>query len=1084
MMPPRPEPISTPFPAWRQGNAACAEGQEPTQAHLRAGMRAALLALGQGVLDANADLRDAVGADGHVLSCLFDELLRLVCRLAFLAELEARGLLPASRAQGPSGHSFFYWLAQADASEGAAGCFAAWDGMRHVLGAMDAGDPGRGLPALGALAHPGGLPLMMAARMADRDFLSAIRSLGCRIGEGGKPRPVDWCSIGSGDLASVYEGLLEIRPCLAPDGLFMLDDGGRGNDRRISGSYYTPDSLVQALLDSTLDPVMDRAVAAGGAGGLLALRIIDPACGGGHFLLGAARRMAARLVALRPPGQQGYQAALRDVVARCIHGVDCNPMAVELTRMALWIETAMPGRPLCFLGANIRCGNALLGVADVAVLETGVPDGAYRVLGNDDPAVVRLCLRRNQRAKAEWRAPDCRTLLAPLAAELSALRGMAEDTAQEVAQKQQRFEAWWTGVSRSPLGRACDLYVAAFMLPRPAGSQADMVPTTDRLWQELAGTGDGGCMDAAIHTAIGARTLHWPLVFADIMVERGGFDVVIGNPPWDVMQLEEEEYFGTRLSAISALKGAARKAAITALGTARPELFARFTRARRQSEAMGVFVRTSGRFPLAGRGRGNTYALFTELSLALVRDDGRAGLIVPTGIATDAMTAPLLGFLVDERRLAQLVDFENSAPLFPGVHRSFKFCLLTIANAVAATRFACFLTRTQQCGDTRRSFSLSAGDIARINPNTRTMPVFRSRMDAALTRAIYARVQVFVDEARGPAGNPWEVEFRQGLFNMTSDSSLFRTAAQLAGGGWRRDGTDWLHPARMAREAPDNGDGSRYVPLYEAKMGYFYDHRHAGYAQRKGERGHRVLPQTGLREHCDPAFEIMPHYWVPRNEVMRKIGNMSSPSAFFGFRNIMSPTNERTFICNLLPPWGVGNSMTLLSPGMGWDDPRAACLIANLSSLPFDFVCRQKAGGVNLNFFIVKQLPVLPPSFYSTDDVDFILPRVLELTFTSNTMAPFARGMGHVGAPFAWDVARRALLRAELDAWYARAYGLDRRQLEYVLDPHDVMGADYPSQTFRVLRKNEMATFGEYRTRRLVLAAYDRQEMAALRPVS
>ncbi|WP_167400143.1 Eco57I restriction-modification methylase domain-containing protein [Novacetimonas maltaceti] len=1080
MMPPRPEPISAPFPAWQKGHAACTE--EHAAAHLRVGVRAALLALGQGVLDANAALRDAVVADGHVLSCLFEELLRVVCRLAFLAGLEARGLLPAPRAEACPGHSFSRWLALACAPEGGAGGFGAWDGMRHVLGAMDAGDPERGLPALGA--EPGGLALVMAARMADRDFLSAIRSLGCSIGEGRQYRPIDWRSVRSGDLAGVYEGLLETRPCLAPDGRLMLDEAGRGNDRRISGSYYTPDSLVQALLDSALDPVIDRAVADGGAEGVLALRIIDPACGGGHFLLGAARRMAARLAALRAPGRQDYQTALRDVVARCIHGVDCNPMAVELTRMALWIETAMPGRPLCFLGANIRCGNALLGVADVAVLEAGVPDGAYRALGNDDPAVVRHCLRRNQREKGDLSAPDCRALLAPFVAELSVLREMPEETTQDVARKQQCFEAWWTGVAGSTLGRACDLYVAAFMLPRPAGSQADMVPTTARLWQEPAGAEDAGYMDAAIHAASAARALHWPLVFADIMTSHGGFDVVIGNPPWDVMQLEEEEYFGTRMSAISALKGAARKAAITALGTARPDLFARFAHARRQSEAMGVFVRAGGRFPLAGRGKGNTYALFTELSLALVRPDGRAGLVVPTGIATDAMTAPLLGHLVEERRLAQLVDFENSAPLFPGVHRSFKFCLLTIANAVAATRFACFLTRTQQCGDTRRGFSLSAENIARLNPNTRTMPVFRSRMDAALTCAIYARVHVFVDEARGPAGNPWDVEFRQGLFNMTSDSRLFRTAAQLAGGGWRRDGTDWVHPGRMAQGAPDGGDGSRYVPLYEAKMGYFYDHRHAGYGRRRGERGHRVLPQTGPDEHCDPAFEVTPHYWVPHGEVMRKAGHAARAPAFFGFRNIMSPTNERTFICNLLPPWGVGNSMTLLSPGMGWSDPRTACLIANLSSLPFDFVCRQKAGGVNLNFFIVRQLPVLPPSFYSAADVEFILPRVLELTFTSNTMAPFARAMGHAGPPFAWDEARRALLRAELDAWYAHAYGLGRRQLEYVLDPHDVMGADYPSQTFRVLRKNEMAAFGEYRTRRIVLAAYDRQKGRAPRPAS
>ena len=1043
------------------------------EACLHAGVRAALLALGQGVLDANVDIRDAVGADGRRLSRLFDELLRVVCRLAFLAGMEARGLL--HHVEGDAGRYFSYWLARACAPDGATDD-RVWESLRRVLAAMDVGDPERGIPALGAWVDPVGMPMLMSARIGDQACLCAIRHLGFIGGEAHASLRVDWCRVGSGDLATVYESLLEIRPG-SVGGLFTLDDAGRGNDRRTSGSYYTPDSLVQSLLDSTLDPVMDRAEASGGAAALLALRVIDPACGGGHFLLAAARRMAMRIVRHHAPKGGEYRTILRDVVARCIYGVDCNPMAVELTRMALWIETGIPGRPLCFLAANILCGNALLGVADVAVLQQGVPDTAYRVMGNDDPAIVRRCLQRNQRAKAELPPPDVLPLHAPFVAGLSGLREMAEDTVHEVARKQQYFEDWWSFVSCSALGRACDMYVAAFMLPRPVGGTADMVPTTAQIWARLSGDPPpAGYEDAAIRIARGARVLHWSLAFADIMGGHGGFDVVIGNPPWEVMQLEEEEYFGSRLSEISTLKGAARKAAISALSTVRPDLFAQFAHARRHSEAMGIFVRASGRFPLAGRGKGNTYALFTELFLFLVRREGRAGLVVPTGIATDATTAPLLGHLVGERRLARLMDFENSAPLFPGVHRSFKFCLLTIGNAIMGTEFACCLTDTQQCHDMRRCFSLSAEEIARINPNTRTMPVFRSRMDAALTTAIYAHVPVFVHESDGPAGNPWGVEFRQGLFNMTSDSRLFRTAAQLAGGGWRRRGVDWVHPAPRAKDAAEDGHAGRYVPLYEAKMGYFYDYRHAGYGARKGERGHRVLPQTGLREHRNPAFEITPHYWVPQAEVVRKVGNIADTPVFFGFRNIMSPTNGRTFICNLLPPWGVGNSMTLLSPRMGWADPRAACLVANLSSLPFDFICRQKAGGVNLNFFIVRQLPVLPPDFYGTDDVAFIASRVLELTYTTETMALFARGMGYGGAPFAWDVARRALLRAELDAWYARAYGLDRRQLEYILDPHDVMGTDYPSQTFRVLRKHEMATYGEYRTRRLVLAAYDRLE--------
>jgi hypothetical protein len=119
-------------------------------------------------------------------------------------------------------------------------------------------------------------------------------------------------------------------------------------------------------------------------------------------------------------------------------------------------------------------------------------------------------------------------------------------------------------------------------------------------------------------------------------------------------------------------------------------------------------------------------------------------------------------------------------------------------------------------------------------------------------------------------------------------------------------------------------------------------------------------------------------------------------------------------------------------------------------------------------------LSTLPPSFYAPSDHAFIVPRVLELTYTSHSMAPFAHDLGYDGPPFSWDDDRREQLRAELDAWYARAYGLTRDELRYVLDPADVRGPDYPSETFRVLKKNEIARFGVYRTARLVLAAYDK----------
>ena len=151
-----------------------------------------------------------------------------------------------------------------------------------------------------------------------------------------------------------------------------------------------------------------------------------------------------------------------------------------------------------------------------------------------------------------------------------------------------------------------------------------------------------------------------------------------------------------------------------------------------------------------------------------------------------------------------------------------------------------------------------------------------------------------------------------------------------------------------------------------------------------------------------------------------------------------------------------------------------------MCSIALDYVARQKVGGTNLNFFYVEQFPVLPPSAYTEQNLAFIVPRVLELTYTSHAMAPFARDLGYGEKPFAWDEDRRSKIRAELDAFYASAYGLTRDELRYILDPEDAMGPGYPSETFRVLKKNDIARHGEYRTACLVLAAWDAMERSQI----
>jgi hypothetical protein len=263
------------------------------------------------------------------------------------------------------------------------------------------------------------------------------------------------------------------------------------------------------------------------------------------------------------------------------------------------------------------------------------------------------------------------------------------------------------------------------------------------------------------------------------------------------------------------------------------------------------------------------------------------------------------------------------------------------------------------------------------------------------------------------------------------------------------------------------------LPLYEAKLIHHYDHRWATYGADGSSR------DVTLAEKQDPGFEIAPRYWVERGEVEARLQAQGWDRQWLmGWRNIARTTDERTFIASLSPPIGYGHSATLFfsvkAPEL------SACLLALTSTLTFDFCVRQKVGGTNMTHNYVKQFPVLTPSILSTDAIGFIQHRVLELTYTSHDLKPWAEDLDYDGPPFAFDHDRRALLRAELDAYYAYLYGLNRDELRYIMDPANVMGKDYPSETFRVLKNNEIRQLGEFRTQRLVLEAWDRLESGDL----
>jgi hypothetical protein len=1107
---------------------------------LRDGVQKALFHFGRGFLEnpANKALVERVNADGTerlTKEDFFRQLLRLVYRLIFVMTAEDREILHSDSVDEAARTAYANGYATGRLRERSRNRIAwdrhhdAYEGVKVVFRALRHGEPKLALPALGGLFAAEQTPDLDAARLANKRFLKGLYNLAW-LRRGGALSRINWRDMDTEEFGSVYESLLELIPIVSDGGRtfsFMGEadedavdpgaenavgkkskTGARGNERKTTGSYYTPDSLVQLLLKEALDPVIDSKVAEhpGEPEALLTLKVIDPACGSGHFVLAAAGKIARRLAELRHAGSptiSQYRHSLRDVARQCLYGVDRNPMAVELTKVALWLETVEPGKPLGFLDANIRCGDALLGLFDLDALRKGIPGEAYKPLTGDDKETAKHFGARNRAEKAGQGALDFggrgdHRLPAPppLAEAIRDLRALPEDSVEQVAEKQRRMKAAANDPSLWRWRVAADQYVAAFLTPKTGGVPANhntvTIPTTAHVWAELSGQPVyGPLIDRAQDVACEARAFHWPLEFPEAFA-AGGFDAVLGNPPWERVKLQEQEFFASRDDAIAnAPNQAARGRLIAALsstnaGSRERNLYEEFESAKRLAESASTYARMSGedggRFPLTGRGDVNTYALFAELFSQLAGAKGRAGVIVPTGIATDVTTAPFFAAMVDGLRLASLLSFENEELIFPAVHHAYKFCLLVLKPNIqsAPSEFVFFARSAIETLKENRRFTLTPQQIALINPNTKTAPVFRARADAELTARIYSRVPVFVRENQTNKGNPWRAAFYTRIWHMAEDSNWFRTADQLREMGYAREDSDWVIRGSKAYGVVDtsykpnagrahSAEYDRYVPLYEAKMIHQFDHRWATY-----ETENSTFRDGTLSEKTNQSFEPVPRYWVPQQEVISRLADKGwSRGWLMGWRNIARATDERSLIASVFPKVAAGHSLPLCLPEVA--GPSAACLLGNMCSLIADYCERQKLGGINLTFQFLFQLPLLAPSTYTASDLAFVTIRILELTYTSHSLAPFASDLGYDGPPFAWNEDRRALLRAELDAFYARAYGLTRDELRYILDPTEVMGPDYPSETFRVLKNNEKARYGEFRTARLVLEAWDRQ---------
>jgi hypothetical protein len=1071
-------PASCWLEEWRQG--AVESGSRALDL-LRDGVIDALQTLGAGFLTHpdNAALRKNL-VDGTVsVHDVHHALLRVVYRLLFTFVAEDRGALldPAADPQAQQRYRDYFSterLRRTSRRRRGGRYSDKWHALTLVWRGLgdENGLPELALPGIGGLFEVGELDFLLDCAVSNEALQSAVRSLSL-VREPGSHvlRVVDYRNLGAEELGSIYEALLEFVPRWDSATKTYELSIASGNQRKDTGSYYTPTSLVESLLDTALDPVLDDAQKSSNPEeALLSLTVCDPACGSGHFLVGAARRIAKRVAGIRTgdpePAPEAVRAAMREVTARCIYGVDVNPLAAELAKVSLWMEALDPGRPLTFLDAQIKVGNALVGVTP-KLLSDGLPNDAFKAIEGDDRSVATALTRQNRAERSAQGSLfdiDMVAANAKLGQQVQKVVAAPTLSLADVHVQQQRLRAYADSADYRSQRLAADAWCAAFVWPKHAGAPTAITHSTITALAEGENPLNEETRAEVDRLSAEYRFFHWHLEFPHLFPTvatggetvnpttgwAGGFSVVLGNPPWEHIELKEQEYFEARDPEIANAAGAKRKKLIAELISADHPLSREYLGEKRRIDGLRHFTANSDRYPLCGRGRIKTDPLFAEAGRDLLARTGRFGMILPTGIATDATTQYFFKNLVVNGSIASLYDFENAKPLFEGVHRSYKFCLLTLVGRDTrepAADFAFFAHDPIDLQRPNARFTLTPEEITLLNPNTGTCPIFRTRRDAEITLGIYRRVPVLIREGDAD-GNPWGIKFMQGLFNMTSDSGLFRTHDQL-------EADHWVLKGNVFERGED-----RMLPLYEAKMIHHYDHRWATY-ERDG-----TVRDVKLEEKQDQNFVVLPRYWVSKREVDAKLDGRWDRDWLLGWRDICRSTDERTCIAafngsNASPEGG-----TLL----GFCDPPEAgsVILANWNSFAFDFVARQKVGGTHLKYFTMRQLPMLSTevvaqsSLWGPDQLsDWISLRVMRLSLDNVEMHGLADDYGCEMTDLPWEPKLRAHTRAELDAAFFHLYGIEREDVDYIME------------TFPIAKRKDIAAHGEFHTKRLILEIYD-----------
>jgi len=1056
---------------------------------LRDNIREAIDLLGNELIDQNNDFKAKVSNNEFDTNEYYAELLRIIYRILFVFYAEQREMLPGAGSLYFEEFSLSSIRSLAEKPIKGDKNYDLWSRMFLTFELMRKGNDFLVVPCYnGGLFKDERIPIILnnSLKISNDMFLKFIRLLTTSKVNNVLQR-INFLEISEEEIGAIYESLLDYKPIIDRNVNFSLVEG---TERKSTGSYYTPKELIDILIRTTLQPLVEDKLKKAGKKkeerekAILDLKVCDPACGGGTFLLAVLDYLGKILAEIRSdsdiPSENELRKARREILQHCIYAVDMNPLAVELVKISLWLRACVKNKPLNFLDNHIKCGNSLIGIEKEIELKKIKPNAFTAIKGSkqtgiDDENIklqnmARKWIENEKEAKTTSLFPFLysESISNSIVQRFEKIINIKEDNPQDINKKELAYREAINQHEYLSVLRIADIYTSAYFWPL-SGKTLDVFPTIGIINQIKSNVKDPKLdefYNKVKNISIENHFFHWFIEFPEVFYgERNGFDCILTNPPWDILLLNEKEFFLSSENEISSTKrDSDRKRLIFELKDNNPKLYDKYKNKWINLKKYANYLKESGFYNLSAVGRLNSYQLFIERCHRLISPEGYVGIIVPTGIITNYYMQDLFQAFVEENSILSLFDFENKKGIFD-IHRMFRFSLLSLGGTKISQETIPMMFYTLDPKEVQEPLNLMYNknetltqiykklsnnhklivfereDFSLFNPNTLTCPIFTSKMDYCITKKIYQNNYI-LKSIRKPIFTKLEIHR---MFNISDDSKKFILHNQIE--------------ENNKRNKAVLSDDEEFLPIYESKFIWHYDHRFSTFENvgiKDINNGNSNYVQDMMKE--DKNYSIMPRYWIDKKYLKEKLNNWNWQYKWFlAIRLITNATNQRTCISTIIPYYPSVNSLNLI---LGITPENAIYLTSLMNTFVFDYIVRQKLCGTNLNQFIIEQLPIIDLELWKKNK-SHIIDKCIELIYTNFELNKFAEDIDYQNSPFKWNSERRFQLKAEIDAFYAHMFKLNRCELEFILE------------SFPLIKKSDVKNYGEYKTKKVILKLFD-----------